>query len=63
MKLPKNYYSEMLKQEFLKYEKARKSCKYNMVMDMNQVIAEYEIGYKNYIYIIKNYSMLASKYL
>lgn len=63
MKLPKGYYSEMLKNEFLKYEEARKSGKYNMIMDMNQVIADYGIGFKNYIYIIKNYSMLASKYL
>ena len=63
MKLPKGYYSEMLKNEFLKYEEARKSGKYNMIMDMNKVIAEYGIGYKNYIYIIKNYSTLANKYL
>ena len=63
MKVPSNYYSEMLKQEFLKYEEARKSGKYNMMMDMNCVIAEYGIGYKNYIYIINNYSTLAEKYL
>lgn len=63
MKLPKNYYSEMLKQEFLKYEEARKSGKYNMIMDMNKVISEYGIGFKNYIYIINNYSSLANKYL
>jgi len=63
MKVPKNYYSEMLKQEFLKYEEARKSGKYNMVMDMNRVIAEYGIGFKNYIYILNNYSELSKKYL
>ena len=63
MKVPKNYYSEMLKQEFLKYEEARKSGKYNMVMDMNKVLAEYGIGFKNYIYIINNYSELSKKYL
>ena len=63
MKLPKNYYSEMLKQEFLKYEEARKSGKYNMIMDMNKVISEYGIGFRNYIYIINNYSSLANKYL
>lgn len=63
MKVPKNYYSEMLKQEFLKYEEARKSGKYNMVMDMNRVIAEYGIGFRNYIYILNNYTELAKKYL
>jgi len=63
MKLPKNYYSKMLKQEFLKYEEARKSGKYNMIMDMNAVIGEYGIGFKNYIYIVNNYSELAKKYL
>lgn len=63
MKVPAGYYDEMLKQEFLKYEEARQSGKYNMVMDMNRVLAEYGIGYKNYIYIIQNYSQLAKKYL
>lgn len=63
MEVPVNYYSRLLKQEFLKYEEARKSGKYNMVMDMNKVIAEYGIGFKDYIYIINNYSKLAEKYL
>jgi len=63
MKVTKNYYSEMLKQEFLKYEEARKSGKYNMVMDMNRVIAEYGISFKDYIYILNNYSELSKKYL
>jgi len=63
MKISKNYYSEMLKQEFMKYEEARQSGKYNMVMEMNNVIAEYGIGYRNYIYILNNYSELAKKYL
>jgi len=63
MEVPANYYSRLLKQEFLKYEEARKSGKYNMVMDMNKVIAEYGIGFKDYIYIINNYSKLAEKYL
>ena len=63
MKISKNYYSEMLKHEFMKYEEARQSGKYNMVMDMNNVIAEYGIGYRNYIYILNNYSELAKKYL
>ena len=63
MEVPVNYYSRLLKQEFLKYEEARKSGKYNMIMDMNKVIAEYGIGFKDYIYIINNYSKLAEKYL
>ena len=63
MKVPKDYYSEMLKQEFMKYEEARQSGKYNMIMDMNNVIAEYGIGYRNYIYILNNYSEFAKKYL
>ena len=63
MKVPKNYYSEMLRQDFLKYEEARKSGKYNMIMDMNKVLAEYGISFKNYIYIFSNYSELSNKYL
>ena len=63
MKDPKNYYSEMLRQHFLKYEEGRKSGKYNMVMDMNKVLVEYGISFKNYIYILSNYSELSNKYL
>ena len=63
MKVPKNYCSEMLRQDFLKYEEARKSGKYNMIMDMNKVLAEYGISFKNYIYILSNYSELSNKYL
>ena len=63
MKVPKNYYSEILRQDFLKYEEARKSGKYNMIMDMNKVLVEYGISFKNYIYILSNYSELSKKYL
>ena len=63
MKVPKNYYSEMLRLDFLKYEEARKSGKYNMIMDMNKVLVEYGISFKNYIYILSNYSELSNKYL
>ena len=63
MKVPKNYYSEMLRQDFLKYEEVRKSGKYNMVMDMNKVLAKYGISFNNYIYILSNYSELSKKYL
>lgn len=63
MKVPKNYYSEMLRQDFLKYEEVRKSGKYNMVMDMNKILAKYGISFKNYIYILSNYLELSNKYL
>ena len=63
MKVPKNYYSEMLRQDFIKYEEVRKSGKYNMVMDMNKVLAKYGISFNNYIYILSNYSELSNKYL
>ena len=63
MKVPANYNLEMMKQEFLKYEEARKSGNYNMIMDANQVMADYGIGRANYLYIITNYSTLAEKYL
>ncbi len=53
----------MIKKSFLKYEEARKSGKYNMIMDMNRVIADYGISFHDYIYIINNYSKLAEKYL
>ena len=63
MKVPKNYYSEMIRQDFLKYEEVRKSGKYNMVMDMNKVLTKYGISFNNYIYILGNYSELSNKYL
>ena len=63
MKVPKNYYSEMLRQDFIKYEEVHKSGKYNMVMDINKLLAEYGISFKNYIYILNNYSELSKKYL
>ena len=63
MKVPNNYYSEMLRQDFIKYEEVRKSGKYNMVMDMNKVLAKYGMSFKNYIYILSNYSELSNKYL
>ena len=64
MKIPKINYSEALKQDFLKYEKARQSGKYNnMRLDMNRVIYDYGISYHNYIYILKWYNKLVKKYL
>ena len=59
-----NYYSRMIKREFMKYEEARQSGKYNMVMDMNKVVNDYGIiDYHTYIYILDNYSELAKMYL
>ena len=56
-----NYYSRMIKREFMKYEEARQSGKYNMVMDMNKVVNEYGIvDYHTYMYILDNYSDDAS---
>lgn len=54
MKIPKINYSEALKQDFLKYEEASQSGKYDsMRLDMNRVIYDYGISYHNYIYILK----------
>lgn len=54
----------MIKREFMKYEEARQSGKYNMVMDMNKVVNDYGIiDYHTYIYILDNYSELAKMYL
>lgn len=59
-----NYYSRMIKREFMKYEEARQSGKYNMVMDMNKVVNDYGIvDYHTYIYILDNYTELAKMYL
>lgn len=64
MKIPKINYSEALKQDFLKYEEARQSGKYDsMRLDMNRVIYDYGISYHNYIYILKWYNKLVKKYL
>ena len=50
--------------DFISYEEARKSGKYNMIMDMEDVIKDYNItSYQNYIYIIHNYTKLSHKYL
>lgn len=57
-------YSEELKQDFLKYEKARQLGEYDSIrLDMNRVIYDYGISYHNYIYILKWYNKLVKKYL
>ena len=49
--------------EFLKYEAARQTGKFNMVMDAQEVMKRYHISKENYIRILQNYSELHKKYL
>lgn len=51
------------KEEFLKYEKVRQSGKYNMIMQMSEVLVETGLNYHNYIDIIKNYNKYYNKYI
>lgn len=52
-----------LRNSFLKYEEARQSGKYNMIMDSSKVMYEYGINFHDYYYIIHNYDTLAKTYL
>lgn len=52
-----------LKNSFLKYEKARQSGEYNMIMDSSKVMYEYGINFHDYYYIIHNYDKLAKLYI
>jgi len=56
-------YENNLRNSFLKYEEARQSGKYNMIMDSSKVMYEYGINFHDYYYIIHNYSTLAETYL
>ena len=56
-------YETNLRNSFLKYEEARQSGKYNMIMDSSKVMYEYSINFHDYYYIIHNYSTLAKTYL
>lgn len=49
--------------DFLAYEEARKSGKYNMVLDAYAVMKDYGIEKSVYINIITNYGKYAQKYL
>lgn len=49
--------------DFLAYEKARKSGKYNMVLDAYAVMKDYNIEKSVYINILTNYGKYAKKYL
>lgn len=52
-----------LRNSFLKYEEARQSGEYNMIMDSSKVMYEYGINFHDYFYIIHNYNELSKKYL
>ena len=56
-------YDTNLKNSFLKYEEARKTGKYNMIMDSSKVMYEYVINFHDYFYIIHNYNSLSKQYL
>lgn len=49
--------------DFLAYEEARKSGKYNMVLDAYAVVEDYNIEKSVYINIIANYGKYVQKYL
>lgn len=53
----------MTKEKFLRYEKLRQSGKYNMIMDMSNVLIETELNYHDYIDIISNYNKYYNKYI
>ena len=55
--------NNMTKEAFLKYEKVRQSGKYNMIMQMSEVLVETGLNYHNYIDIIKNYNKYYNKYI
>lgn len=52
-----------LRNSFLKYEEARKTGKYNMIMDSSKVMYEYGINFHDYYYIIYNYDSLSKLYI
>ena len=52
-----------LRNSFLKYEEARQSGEYNMIMDSSKVMYEYGINFHDYCYIIHNYDELVKIYL
>lgn len=56
-------YETNLRNSFLKYEEARQSGNYNMIMDSSKVMYEYGINFHDYYYIIHNYNTLAKTYL
>lgn len=53
---------EDMKDIFLKYEKIRKSGKYNMITDASIIINKMNIDLKTYTTILENYSELNRMY-
>ena len=51
------------KSDFLKYYKVQMSGKYNMIMQMSEVLVEAGINYHTYIKIISNYKKYYDKYV
>jgi mannitol/fructose-specific phosphotransferase system IIA component (Ntr-type) len=51
------------KEDFLKYYKVQMSGKYNMIMQMSEVLVEAGINYHTYIEIISNYKKYYDKYV
>lgn len=56
-------YETNLRNSFFKYEEARKTGKYHMIMDSSKVMYEYGINFHDYYYIIYNYDKLSKQYL
>lgn len=60
-KFEEDFYNN-LKEPFLKYEKIRKSGKYNMIMDASIVMKKIGCNLNTYIDIIDNYSELNARF-
>lgn len=53
----------MTKKKFLKYYNCQMEGKYNMIMQMSEVLVETSLNYHDYIDIIKNYNKYYNKYI
>ena len=53
----------MTKDKFLKYYKCQMEGKYNMIMQMSEVLIETGLNYRDYIDIINNYNKYYNKYI
>jgi hypothetical protein len=53
----------MTKKKFLKYYNCQMEGKYNMIMQMSEVLVETGLNYHDYIDIIKNYNKYYNKYI
>lgn len=51
------------KDKFLKYYNVQMSGKYNMIMDSGEVMKETHLTKKEYMEIIKNYTIYKTKYI